>query len=239
MKLYFLGTSHGVPEKDRFCSGTLIETGDKYYIIDCGFPVINQLKKNDLDINRVAGVFITHMHADHTMGLPHYMDLLKWYYKESDPEFYLAEEEGIAAYDAFLNYVVGGRALKCDFVKEGVFFEDENVRITAFATRHCQPRPSFAFLVEAEGKRVFFTGDLKGDLSDMPEFARTEHTDALICEAAHNRLNKVADQLYALPTDMLIINHISFINPESISTPFAEAAPMKCIISSDNDVIEV
>ena len=239
MKLYFLGTSHGVPEKDRFCSGTLVETGDRYYLIDCGFPVINQLKKNDLDINKMAGVFITHMHADHTMGLPQYMDLLKWYYKESDPVFYLAEKEGIEAYNGFLDYVIGGRELKLDYVKEGVFFEDENVRITAFATKHCQPRPSLSFLVEAEGKKVFFTGDLRSDLSDLPDVAKTVHTDALICEAAHNRLDKVADILYALPTDTLIINHISFKNPESITAPFAEAAPQRCIISSDNDVVEV
>ena len=239
MKLYFLGTSHGVPEKDRFCSATLISTGGKYYLIDCGCPVINQMKKHDLDINKLEGVFMTHMHGDHTDGLLQLSDLLKWYYKDANPKIYFAEKEGIDAYNAILDYVVGGRALDYRTVSEGLFFEDENIKITAFATRHCPPRPSFAFLVEADGKRVFFTGDLRGDLSDMPELALNEQTDALICEAAHNRLNKVADKLYALPTKMLIINHISFINPESISTPFAENAPMKCIISSDDDVIEV
>lgn len=239
MKLYFLGTSHGVPEKDRFCSATLIEVGEKYYMIDCGCPVINQFKVNSLDINRLAGVFITHMHGDHTDGMLQLCDLLKWYYRESDPKFYFAEEEGIAAYNAILDYIVGGRALNFDFVKEGLFFEDENVRITAIPTKHCPPRPSFSFLVEAEGKRVLFTGDLRADLSDMPEVAKNERTDAVICEAAHNRLDKVADILYALPTNMLIINHISPKNPESASTPFAKSAPMKCIISSDNDVVEV
>ena len=239
MKLYFLGTSHGVPEKDRFCSGTLIEVGEKYYLIDCGFPVINQFKVNGLDINRLAGVFITHMHGDHTDGLLQLCDLLKWYYRESNPKFFFAEKEGIDAYNAILDYIVGGRYLEFDFVKPGVFFEDENVKITAIPTRHCLPRPSFAFLVEAEGKKVLFTGDLRGDLADMPEFTLKEKTDAIICEAAHNRLNEASQKLYALQTDMLIINHISYKNPPSISQPFAENAPFKCLISSDNDVVEI
>ena len=157
MKLYFLGTSHGVPEKDRFCSATVVEVGEKYYMIDCGCPVINQFKVNDLDINRLEGVFMTHMHGDHTDGLLQLCDLIKWYYRESNPKFFFAEKEGIDAYNAILEYVVGGRELNFDYVKEGTFFEDEKVKITAIPTKHCLPRPSFAYLVEAQGKRGHLT----------------------------------------------------------------------------------
>lgn len=239
MKLYFLGTSHGVPEKDRFCTGTLIEVGEKYYLIDCGFPVINQFKLNGLDINRLEGVFMTHMHGDHTDGLLQLCDLLKWKYKDSDPKFYFAEKEGIDAYNAILDYIVGGRALNFDYVKEGTFFEDENVKITAIPTRHCLPRPSFSFLVESEGKSLLFTGDLRGDLSDMPSVAKVQKTTAVICEAAHNRLNEVSSILYSLPTDILIINHINPQRVDCVADDFVKNAPMRCIISKDNDIIEV
>ena len=154
-------------------------------------------------------------------------------------EYAEANNQAIGAFNAILDYIVGDRALDFNYVTEGCFFEDENVKITAIPTRHCLPRPSFAYLVEADGKRVLFTGDLRGDLSDMPAIATAEKLDVVICEAAHNRLDKASDILYALNTDMLIINHISPKNPESISTPFAQNAPFKCVISNDNDIIEV
>ena len=39
MKLYFLGTSHGVPAGDRFCSCYVLEVGKNLYILDAGAPV--------------------------------------------------------------------------------------------------------------------------------------------------------------------------------------------------------
>ena len=39
MKITFLGTSHGYPEKGRVVSCTMVETGGKIYIIDAGSAV--------------------------------------------------------------------------------------------------------------------------------------------------------------------------------------------------------
>ena len=45
MKLIFVGTSHGVPEKDRRCSSYLLEVDGSYYIIDMGTQTIEDLRR--------------------------------------------------------------------------------------------------------------------------------------------------------------------------------------------------
>ena len=69
IRITFLGTSHGVPEKDRFCSSTLIEIGDDRYLVDMGGPVTETLIRRDIPLETIKAVFITHPHGDHTNGL--------------------------------------------------------------------------------------------------------------------------------------------------------------------------
>ena len=69
MKITFLGTSHGITEKNQFCSSALVSTGGKHYLVDAGAPVLTLLKNHDIPLTDVAGVFITHSHHDHFMGL--------------------------------------------------------------------------------------------------------------------------------------------------------------------------
>ena len=70
MKITFLGTSHGRPEADRYCSSTMLETerGD-IYLVDAGAPVIDQFYRLGKNVEKLKGVFITHIHCDHLDGI--------------------------------------------------------------------------------------------------------------------------------------------------------------------------
>ena len=48
---------------------------------------------------------------------------------------------------------------------------------------------SYCYLIEAEGKRVFFSGDMchRGPQNDFPTFIFEKPVDLAICEAAHFR----------------------------------------------------
>lgn len=94
MQITFLGASHGVPEANRRCSCTLIETNGRYYFIDMGVNAIDALRTRGIDVEDVKGIFITHMHGDHTNGLVSFVDLISWYFKTADPEICLPNLEG-------------------------------------------------------------------------------------------------------------------------------------------------
>lgn len=188
MKIVFLGSSHGVPEPNRRCSSTLIEVGENRYFIDMGTQSIESLATRNIPVESIKGIFITHMHGDHTNGLVSFLDLCSWYFKKADPAVFLPEpvENTICALKGWLG--VNGtkmRDFKFSPVNEGPLFDDGIIKVNAFKTLHTAC--SWAYLVEAQGKRVLFSGDLcgRGPQEDFPVSVLDAPLDLAICEAAH------------------------------------------------------
>ncbi len=185
MKITFLGSSHGVPEPNRKCSCIMLEAGENVYFIDMGTPAIDQLVRRGISIDRVKGVFITHMHGDHTNGLIQFVDLITWYYKTPDPVICLPIPEAKNVINSWLEVTLNGHTKELEYreTRPGIVFDDGVIRVTAIATRHCLK--SYSYLVECEGKSVLFTGDLRRPGEDFPEIARKMHIDLAVCESAH------------------------------------------------------
>ena len=95
MKITFIGTSHGVPTGERFCTCMMLESNGALYFIDAGAPVIDFLLRKNKSVNDLRAVFTTHVHSDHTVGIVHLADLMNWYYKKSSAEFFVTEQEHI------------------------------------------------------------------------------------------------------------------------------------------------
>lgn len=77
-----LGTAGGprvwVPQDEtepRCGIATAIVVGDKWYLVDCGLGVYRQIRKAGLDITKLAGIFITHLHSDHIVDLNNILTL--------------------------------------------------------------------------------------------------------------------------------------------------------------------
>lgn len=213
MKITFFGASHGVPEPNRKCSSSLIEVGQNRYFIDMGTQSIEQLITKGIPVDSVKAVFVTHMHGDHTDGLISFVDLCNWYFKTADPAFYLPGDVEATknAIDAWLK--CNGKEMR-DFrffqVTEGQLFDDGILRITAYKTMHTAD--SYAFVVEAEGKRVLFSGDLctKGPENDFPVCVLDKPLDLAICEAAHFEATRYLSFFAGNPNaKRLCFNHYS------------------------------
>ncbi|AQU83421.1 MULTISPECIES: ribonuclease Z [unclassified Halomonas] len=72
MNLLFLGTSAGVPTKQRNVSGVALRDskGKGWYLIDCGEGTQHQVLHTKLSFHSLKAIFITHVHGDHCYGLP-------------------------------------------------------------------------------------------------------------------------------------------------------------------------
>jgi len=68
MKLYILGTSAAFASRDEGCSSYMIESDDKYYLIDVGSGAVNMMSRY-IHYTRLSGIFISHLHADHTSDI--------------------------------------------------------------------------------------------------------------------------------------------------------------------------
>ena len=218
MRIVFFGTSHGLPEPNRRCSSTLIEIGGARYFIDMGTQSIEELTNRGIRPETVKACFVTHMHGDHTNGLISFVDLCTWYYTNTNPEFYLPgdTERTVEALNGWLRCVGHEmRPFKFEHVDDGFVYQDENIRVTAFRTMHIDQ--SFSYLVEADGKRVWFSGDLRSPvmlddpLADVPVEEFDKGLDLAILELAHFW---APDKYYPLLKDRdnikkVCINHYS------------------------------
>ena len=218
MKITLLGTSHGDPTLSRLQSASMIEAGNRRYLIDAGEGISTTLIRRGTGPETIDAVFITHMHLDHTGGLPELLELaLK--YRSRRPELklpvFLPESGGGEALRKWLeaNYMRDPAINEICVYSEGRVFDDGVLRVEAFPTSHMvwssgiPTAKSFGFRLSSGGKRVFFTGDLAGDFSDFP-FEAASGCDALISELVHFSPQTAREKMRGLAVGRLIFNHL-------------------------------
>ena len=218
MKITFLGTAAGLPCKGRASSSTMIEVNKKYYIIDAGAPIVNRFVDSDRTLDDLRAVFITHCHLDHLLGI---IDVIRCVnipkiFKEANVSYYLPEEGVLTAIKNYFSAFMGGvreDVNHFNIYTEGVLFEDESLKVTAIPTAHlrAKDRPSYAFIVECEGKRILFTGDLSHGLKydDYPKVAFEEYFDLVVSESTHFDLFMVFPSFEKASLGRLVFNHVS------------------------------
>jgi ribonuclease Z len=69
MKLIFLGTSAATPTTERGLSSVALTRGNELLIFDTGEGMQRNFIKARLGMNKKMKIFITHIHADHCLGL--------------------------------------------------------------------------------------------------------------------------------------------------------------------------
>ena len=72
MQVTFLGTSSGVPTRDRNVSALALRLPQRpeLWLFDCGEGTQHQFLRSDLRVSQLRRIFVTHMHGDHVFGLP-------------------------------------------------------------------------------------------------------------------------------------------------------------------------
>ena len=70
LDLVFLGTAGSTPTAQRAASATLLRRGGDRLLIDCAEGTQRQLLRSDVGLVELPEIFLTHLHADHYLGLP-------------------------------------------------------------------------------------------------------------------------------------------------------------------------
>lgn len=217
MKVTFFGSSHGFPEPHRCCSSLMLETAHNKYLIDVGTDVTEPLVRRGLSPESITAVFLTHMHGDHVNGLVPFVDLCSWCYRTADAGIFTPDMKLVSVLSDWMQLCGHGMTDKLSFhpVTEGLIYEDDDIRVTALETGH-MPH-AFAYRVEAEGKKLLFTGDLKhsdGPTADYARFATEDGLDLVVAECAHFDAMNYLEPLRAHPPKLFCFNHYSWARTE-------------------------
>lgn len=208
MKITFVGSSHGVPEANRKCQSIMITEKGNTYFVDMGTSAIDALRKRNIEIDTVKGIFISHMHGDHTNGLIQFIDLITWYFKTPDPVVCLPDLEAARVIDDWLTVTMNGNKKEINYKKteNGCVFDDGILKVTAIATEHCPN--SYAYLIECADKRVLITGDLRNPKIDFPD-AGDKMIDLVICESAHFAATEYEEVFPKYHIEKVCVTHYS------------------------------
>ena len=176
--IVLLGT--GTPTADPARSGpaVAIVVGETPYLVDAGPGLVRRAAAacaagvRGLAIDRLDRLFLTHLHSDHTVGLP---DLLftGWTRGRRSPlEIYgppgteAMAEHVLAAYAEDVRERLegpeptsaGGCCARVTEIEPGPIYEDRNVAVKAFAVDHGS-WPAFGYRFETLDRTIVISGD--------------------------------------------------------------------------------
>ena len=150
-----------------------------------------------------------------------FADMLCWWYKKANVEIYLTEQTMIDAMTGVIEAGLGHMSrerVRFHLMEEDFVYEDENIRLWLIPNCHLKnrsdthDRPSYSIVLEAEGKRLIFTGDMSMGLrqDDFPRIAIEEPSDFILCEMAHFGAEPVEEYIKQCKTKQVWFNHVSF-----------------------------
>jgi len=177
-KLVLLGT--GTPNilPSRYQSSFAILVDDVPYLIDCGGGAVQRASEafhnkgiKGLELKNLSRVFLTHLHPDHTTGLPDLI-IAPWVLDREEPlQVWGPEGTGsmvnhlLKAYKAGIGEHRDGLApinhpLKVTVteIAAGKIYQDDRIKVTAFPGRH-GGLEAYGYKFETADKTIVISGD--------------------------------------------------------------------------------
>jgi ribonuclease Z len=161
MKATFLGTGGSVPTKNRNLPSFAVRTNGGLVMFDCGEGTQKQFLIAKMGFNREMKILISHMHADHILGLPGILHSMSFMGRNRDLEIY--GPPGISEFVRCTTETVKFRSLFPVRVREvhaGTVAKTESYTINGVWADHGIPCLSYA-LVEKERPGRFFPAKAK------------------------------------------------------------------------------
>lgn len=171
--LIILGSGVPVPDPERSGPAYALLVGDRTFLFDAGAGVMRRVGAAGLPVNGFTAAFLTHLHSDHTLGLPDVL-LTTWTMGRRGP-FPLVGPPGtqemighiMAAWQEDITVRLtglergqpAGPGVTVQESRGGVVYDSADVRITAIPVPHGELQLSFAYRIELPTRTIVLSGD--------------------------------------------------------------------------------
>ena len=179
-QVVFLGTGNPRPDPARMGTSLAIVVNNTAYLVDAGTGVVRRAAEaaqtkgiKALQAPNLRFAFITHLHSDHTIGLP---DLITtpWIMGRDKPlELYgppgissmakhlreAYKEDRVIRQKGLEHGNETGDEVNAYDVKPGFVYQDSNVKVTVFAVKHGSWKNAYGYRFETPDRTIVVSGD--------------------------------------------------------------------------------
>ena len=150
LDLVFLGTSASMPTARRAPAALLLRRGGERLLFDCAEGTQRQLQRSAVGLPEIEEIFLTHLHADHVLGLPGMLKTFALRGRE-EPDLMVYGPHGARELFGHLKPFLGRLPYRLAIVElaPGDVLERGDYRIEPFAVDHGVSSIGYA-LVEAD-----------------------------------------------------------------------------------------
>lgn len=272
-RIVLLGTGNPAPLPDRSGPATAIVVNDVAYLVDLGPGVVRRASAAFLDKDvkaleptKLRVAFITHLHSDHTVGYP---DLIftPWTVGRRVPlevygprglqamtkhllEAYRVDIETRTNPDGNQRGFPEGHKVNAHEIKPGLIYKDENVTVTAFATKH--DMESYGYRFDTPDRSIVISGDTNPTQATIDAcrgcdvLIHEAHTPAWLSTRPetfqrfsaryHTTTPELAELARKAKPRLLILYHYASLSPEELVSDMLVRYSGHFVVGRDLDI---
>lgn len=174
-----LGTGTPNDDPERWGPSVAVIVDDEVYLVDAGVGVVRRAAAaraagvSALKVTSLSRVFLTHLHSDHTLGLPDLM-FSPWVLERKTPldvygpkgtsqmaahiEAAWQDDIALRLYGLEPQHTRNYRAIVHE-IKPGLIFQDSKVAVHAIPVAHGSWPEAFAYSFQTPDRRIVISGD--------------------------------------------------------------------------------
>ena len=177
LRIILLGSGVG-PRVDlkQFGPSILIEAGKQRLLFDCGRGATLRMAQLGVPHGSISRLFLTHLHSDHVIQIPDLLltgwvgggrkiplevwgpkgtiDMMDHIQKAFDFDIHMRRDIDEKA-------VADGIKVFSHDINEGIVFDKEGIKVTAFLVDHSPVEPAFGYRIDYRGHSVVLSGDTR------------------------------------------------------------------------------
>lgn len=178
-QVVMLGTGTPNADPDRSGPSVAVVVNDVPYVVDSGPGVVRRASAasrngvKGLSVEKLRRLFITHLHSDHTAGLPDFIFTPAVLDRDAPLEIYgprgtkRMTDLILKAYAEDINIRLKGLEpakprgyeVRAQDINPGVIYKDANVTVKAFAVKHGSWKYAYGYRFETADSVIVISGD--------------------------------------------------------------------------------
>jgi ribonuclease Z len=150
IKVTFLGTSGSVPQKDKNFASVLLAYRGEAMLFDCPEGTQRQLMQSEHSLMGINNVFLSHMHADHFLGLFGWIATMTLNQRKEKLTIYSPKGGKEKILKIMKEVIYPNFPIEFKELKKGTIIKNELFELSAFPLKH--EIPCFGFTYKEANK---------------------------------------------------------------------------------------